>query len=71
MTALAKVLLSGNSQAIRLPRAFRIASSVVRISRTSGRLLITDEKSQRERVRNFAGIQGSCPDFPEVEPNPI
>jgi len=69
MTALAKVFMSGNSQAIRLPRAFRIASPVVRISRTSEGILITDEENQRQRVRNFSGIQGSCPDFPEVEPN--
>jgi antitoxin VapB len=69
MTALAKVFMSGNSQAIRLPRAFRIASSVVRIRRTPEGLLITDEESQLQRTKKFAELQGSCPDFPEVEPN--
>jgi len=69
MTALAKVFMSGNSQAIRLPRAFRIASPIVRISRTSEGLLITDEENQRQRARNFSELQGICPDFPDVEPN--
>jgi len=69
MTALAKVFMSGNSQAIRLPRAFRIASTVVKISRTPEGLLITDEENLRQRAKNFAGLQGSCLDFPEIEPN--
>lgn len=69
MTALAKVFMSGNSQAIRLPRAFRIDSPVVRISRIPEGLLITDEETQRQRVRNFSALQGSCLDFPEIEPN--
>lgn len=69
MTGLAKVFMSGNSQAIRLPRAFRIASPVVRISRTSEGLLITDEETQRQRAMNFAELQGICPGFPEIDPN--
>ena len=69
MAALAKVFMSGNSQAIRLPRAFRIASPVVKISRTPEGLLITDEENLRQRAKNFAELQGSCLDFPEIEPN--
>lgn len=69
MTATAKVFMSGNSQAIRLPRAFRLASRVVKISQTPKGLLITDEESQKQRATAFAELQGSCPDFPETEPN--
>ncbi len=69
MTATAKVFMSGNSQAIRLPRAFRLKSRVVTISRTPQGLLITDEDDRRQRAKAFAALQGSCPDFPDIEPN--
>lgn len=69
MTATAKVFMSGNSQAIRLPRAFRLDSSVVKVTRTPKGLLITDEADLQRRARAFAELQGSCVDFPKIEPN--
>jgi len=69
MTSTAKVFMSGNSQAIRLPSAFRFKSRVVKISQTSQGLLIADEDDHRQRTKAFAKLQGSCADFPEVEAN--
>lgn len=71
MTATAKVFMSGNSQAIRLPCAFRLESSVVKITRTPKGLLITDEEDLHRRAKAFAELQGSCLDFPEIEPNSV
>ncbi len=69
MDAIAKVFMSGNSQAIRLPQAFRLASGVVKISRTPKGLLITDEEGQKRRAAAFSQLRGSCLDFPDVESN--
>jgi len=69
MTSTAKVFTSGNSQAIRLPKAFRLKSKVVTIQQTPKGLLITDDDELRRRAKAFALLAGSCPDFPEVSAN--
>ena len=69
-TATAKVFQSGNSQAIRLPKAFRLRSKVVRITRTPGGLLISDDEEEARRLRVFRSLAGSCPEFPEIAPTP-
>ena len=43
MTARAKVFKNGRSQAIRLPKAFRVATSEVRLTRVPGGILITED----------------------------
>ena len=42
MTATAKVFKNGRSQAIRLPKDFRVATAEVRLSRVPGGILVTE-----------------------------
>jgi len=63
----AKVFQSGNSQAIRLPKALRFRAKTVQIEKTRRGLLILDPKEEAKRVLALAKLYGSCPEFPEVE----
>jgi antitoxin VapB len=63
-----KVFKSGNSQAIRLPKAWRLATGTVQIEKTGRGLLILDPKAEAKRVKALAKLYGSCPQFPAVEP---
>jgi virulence-associated protein VagC len=65
----AQVFQSGNSQAIRIPKPFRLKSRTVSLRRVPQGLLIVDGDALAERARVFASLAGSCPDFPEIEPN--
>jgi len=65
----AQVFRSGNSQAIRIPKLFRLTSKTVSIERVPQGLLIVDEDAVAERAKLFASLAGSCPDFPEIEAN--
>ena len=67
-TITAKVFQSGNSQAIRLPKAWRFSATTVQIEKTGRGLLIIDPKAQARRVKALAKLYGSCPEFPTVEP---
>ena len=67
---IAKVFKSGNSQAIRLPKAWRFSTSTVQIEKTAGGLLILDPKAEAKRVKALAKLYGSCPEFPSIEPLP-
>jgi virulence-associated protein VagC len=64
----AKVFNSGNSQAIRLPKALRLRTKTVQIEKTGRGLLILDPKVEAQRVKALSKLYGSCPDFPEIEP---
>lgn len=64
----AKVFTSGNSQAIRLPKAWRLSTTTVQIEKTGRGLLILDPKAEAKRVKALTKLYGSCPDFPEIEP---
>lgn len=64
-----RVFQSGNSQAIRLPKAFRLRSSVVVLEKTSQGLLVLEDGENARRGRTFAKLAGSCADFPEIDPN--
>lgn len=66
-TITAKVFKSGNSQAIRLPKALRLRSKTVQIEKTKSGLLIVDPKAEAARLKAFKKLYGSCPEFPEVE----
>ena len=70
-TVTTKVFKSGNSQAIRLPKAWRLATSTVQIEKTGRGLLILDPKAEVKRVKALAKLYGSCPEFPAVEPLPL
>lgn len=65
-TAFAKVFQSGNSQALRLPKAFRLKSATVRLERTDQGILIRDENDDRRRAAAFAQLAGSCPRLRDV-----
>ena len=67
--ATAKVFQSGNSQALRLPKAFRLRSKTVTLMRTSDGFLVKDEAANGRRAKAFAALAGSCPDFPDVPAN--
>jgi antitoxin VapB len=67
----AKVFKSGNSQAIRLPKAWRLSTSTVQIEKTGHGLLVLDPKAEARRAKALAKLYGSCPGFPPVEPLPL
>lgn len=68
-TATAKVFKSGNSQALRLPKAFRVSSETVKLTKTPDGFLVSDEKAHARRLKAFTALAGSCPDFPEIPAN--
>ena len=68
-TATAKVFQSGNSQALRLPKAFRLSSKTVKLVQTSDGFSVKDEAASARRAKAFAALAGSCPDFPDVPAN--
>lgn len=67
----AKVFTSGNSQAIRLPKALRLTTDTVEIEQTGRGLLILDPKVEAKRVKALRKLYGSIPDFPEIEKLPL
>jgi len=67
----AKVFKSGNSQAIRLPKAWRLSKTTVQIEKTGRGLLILVPKGEAKRVKALAKLYGSCPDFPPIESLPL
>jgi len=68
-TATAKVFKSGNSQAVRLPKAFRISSDTVKLIKMPDGFFVKDEKAHTRRLKAFAALAGSCPGFPEIPAN--
>jgi antitoxin VapB len=69
MTATAKVFRSGNSQAVRLPKAFRLSSDTVTLVKLPDGFVARDEKAHTRRLRAFASLAGSCPEFPSIPAN--
>ena len=67
--ATAKVFKSGNSQALRLPKAFRLSSGTVQLTKRPDGFLVRDEKAHARRLRAFMALAGSCPDFPVITAN--
>ena len=67
--ATAKVFQSGNSQALRLPKAFRLKATTVKLVKTPDGFTVHDDDAHGRRVKAFAALAGSCPDFPDVEPS--
>jgi len=63
-TATAKVFKSGNSQAVRLPKAFRLSSKTVKLVKTTDGFTVSDPAAHA-----FIALAGSCPDFPEIPAN--
>ena len=65
----AKIFQSGNSQALRLPKAFRLKTKTVKLVKQPDGFSVHDEAAHARRIKAFAALAGSCPDFPEIEPN--
>jgi antitoxin VapB len=68
--ATAKLFQHGGSQAVRLPKEFRMPGKTVKLTRTPNGILIEPEEDNRRRARLFAALEGSCPEFPSIEPPP-
>ena len=68
-TATAKVFKSGNSQAVRLPKAFRLSSKTVMLVKTTDGFTVSDPAAHARRLKAFLALAGSCPDFPEIPSN--
>jgi len=70
MSERAKLFVSGGSQAVRLPKAYRFEDQrEVRISREGERVIL--EPARRRWSRAFLDLSGAAPDFPyPSEPPP-
>ena len=66
----AKLFRHGGSLAVRLPKAFRLPGSEVKVSRTArGVLLEPLQPDADERRKRFFALAGSCPDLADVPPH--
>ena len=64
-----KIFTSGNSQAIRLPKKFRLAGQTARIKRSGNSLVITPEEDVWERFeRGLAGLSDIFTEFDRNQP---
>ena len=65
-----RIFTSGNSQAIRLPKKFRLSGQTARIKRKGNTLLITAEEDAWERFeRGIAGLSGVVGGFQRKQPS--
>jgi virulence-associated protein VagC len=69
--ATAKVINSGDFQAIRLPKDFRVKSSTVKLSKTATGFIVYEvgPSARRLKLKAFKALAGSCVDFPKTEAN--
>ena len=65
-TITARVFTSGNSQALRLSKAFRIRGRTMEMSTIPGGFMAVDPAEIARRRRALKRLWGSCPDFPKV-----
>jgi antitoxin VapB len=73
MSASAKIFMNGRSQAIRLPKEFRVTTSEVRLSRVPGGILISEpdpwesftEGCEQLGSEFFAGLESRDRDVPQ------
>ena len=68
-TAIAKVFMSGRSQAVRLPKEFRLTAKEVRVRRVGKTLVLEPIETDVEAW--FAAIDAFGADFPEREQPPM
>ncbi len=69
-TAMAKLFQHGGSQALRLPKEFRLPGNTARLSKTANGILVEPVEDNRNRARKFAKLEGTCPEFPTIKPPP-
>ena len=66
----AKLFQHGGSQAVRLPKAFRLPGAEVKVSRTARGVLLEPLRADAEERRlKFFALAGSCPDLADVPPH--
>lgn len=64
-----RIFTSGNSQAIRLPKKFRLEGQTARVQRRGKSLLITPEEDAWARFeRGVAGLSGVMSGFKRGQP---
>jgi antitoxin VapB len=74
-TTTAKVFMSGNSQAVRLPKQFHIDAQEVYITKENDKIIITPRQkklssmSKKEIIEFFNSIH--CPEFERPPRNPV
>ncbi len=68
MTATAKLFMTGRSQAVRLPKAFRMPGTEVRVSRDGNRVILEPAARNREDLQAiFASIDAHLAGAPFPE----
>lgn len=67
-TATAAVFMSGNSQAIRLPKSFRVNSSRVNIKRVGKSIVITEKAATMQDFLDKLPVIPDAPLAPEDGP---
>ncbi len=69
MLTTAKVFTTGNSQAIRLPKAFRVAARQMWISKNdaTGNITLRPKQSESQRQRNLAELFRLLAEIPITE----
>lgn len=65
MIATAKIFTTGNSQAIRLPKAFRLDTEEVWISKSSDGILTIQPKPKKDELEAFLAELRSMPSTEE------
>jgi antitoxin VapB len=69
-TGVAKVFMHGRSQAVRLPKEFRVTGSEVRVRRVGGGILL--EPMETDLDAWLAGLRELAdPDFPDRDQPPM
>jgi hypothetical protein len=65
----AKVYDTGLFQVIRLPKAFWVKSSTVKLVKIAGGFTVSELSPSARRLKAFLALAGSCPDFPKIAGN--
>jgi antitoxin VapB len=69
-TGVAKVFMHGRSQAVRLPKEFRLPGGEVRVRRIGGSILL--EPMEADLDAWFASVrEAASPDFPDRDQPPM
>jgi antitoxin VapB len=69
MSAVAKVFMSGHSQAVRLPKEFRLDCTEVYIRKSDAGLVL--EPKKKGSWEDFFASHKPCPDFERPPRNPV
>jgi antitoxin VapB len=69
-TGIAKIFKHGRSQAVRLPKEFRLPGSEVRVRKVGSGVLLEPILSLKEMFEAIDRIGGEFPDEPEEPPMP-